>query len=161
MTAQEKKFSAFFENARFLQSTMGITPLMYGSLGLEYLTGEDLHAEDIDILIPGLHLRENWPAFCAALEKSGFRLTDEHEHAFEKDGISYAYAEIEDLEAFAGIRLDEIPTAAAENACFRLLTLGQYLRVYTASARDGYRIRTRMKKDYEKIAFIEAKLGKE
>lgn len=48
------KEQAFMENADLLSQEFGIVPLMYGSLGLEYLTGENLNADDIDILIPGI-----------------------------------------------------------------------------------------------------------
>ena len=48
-----KKTDAFFTNARLLNEAFSIIPLMYGSLGLEYLTCRSMDAEDIDILIPG------------------------------------------------------------------------------------------------------------
>ena len=95
------------------------------------------------------------------LEKNGYRLVDAHEHTFEKDGIHYSYAQIEDLEPFAGIRLSEIATLSAGDFCFKLLSLQQYLRVYTASAKDGYRTQVREKKDAEKIIFIKDFLEKE
>lgn len=37
-------------------------------------------------------------------------------------------------------------------------SLGQYLKVYTASAKDGYRVNVRNKKDLDKIAFIREQL---
>ena len=46
------KFNLSLENARLLSDKFGIVPLLYGSLGLEYLTGDDLGADDIDILVP-------------------------------------------------------------------------------------------------------------
>ena len=42
------KFNLFLENARFLSDKLGIVPLLYGSLGLEYLTGDALSVDDID-----------------------------------------------------------------------------------------------------------------
>ena len=45
------KFNLFLENARFLSNKFNIVPLLYGSLGLEYLTGDALDADDIDILV--------------------------------------------------------------------------------------------------------------
>ena len=39
------KKSGFFENAKLIYGAFGITPLMYGSLGLEFLTGESLDSE--------------------------------------------------------------------------------------------------------------------
>lgn len=42
---------------------------------------------------------------------------------------------------------------------FKLLSLEQYLQVYHASAKDGYRVNVREKKDYDKITFIENHLN--
>lgn len=52
------KKSAFFNNAKLLNEKLNIIPLMYGSLGLEYITNESLNADDIDILIPEFYLNE-------------------------------------------------------------------------------------------------------
>lgn len=151
---------AFFENAKLLGDALGIVPLMYGSLGLEYLTGADLNADDIDILIPKVFLTDRWPAFQAALENHGYVLIDAHEHTFEKAGVHYAYAQLEELELFAGIRLSESETVRTGEITFLLLSLEQYLKVYTASSKDGYRVHVRKKKNAEKIAFIKAQLQK-
>lgn len=153
------KKRSFFENAELLAEALGITPLMYGSLGLEYLTGHDFHADDIDILIPGIFITERWGEFRGVLEENGYRLIDAHEHTFEKHGIHYSYAKIEELEAFAGVPVSEIPLLENGNVQFRLLSLQQYLKVYTASAKDGYRIHTKNKKDAEKIAFLQKQLS--
>lgn len=149
---------SFFENAKLLTDFLAITPLLYGSLGLEYLTGENLNADDIDILIPGVFLTDSWNEFRSVLEHHGYTLIDAHEHTFEKDGIHYSYAQIEELETFAHIPLAEIQTRQAAGFRFKLLSLEQYLKVYIASAKDGYRVTTRGKKDAEKIAFIRAKI---
>lgn len=47
-----EKLSAFLAIARELNS-LGITPLLMGSLGLELRTGRDWQARDIDIHVPG------------------------------------------------------------------------------------------------------------
>ncbi len=154
-----KKQEAFFANAKLLTNTFNITPLMYGSLGLEYLTGKNLNADDIDILIPRTFLTDRWHDFRAVLEKNGYVLIDEHEHTFKKKEIHYSYAQIEELESFAGIPLSEIEIVDNGNIRFKLLSLLQYLKVYTASAKDGYRINTKNKKDSEKIALIQEQLS--
>jgi hypothetical protein len=153
------KIDTFFENARLLQEQMQIVPLLYGSLGLEYLTSENLSADDIDILIPGVYLSDQWAVFCAMLERNGYRLINEHEHTFEKDGIHLSYARLEELESFAGIAVPDIPILEVNHIQFRLLTLEQYLRVYTASSKDGYRLNVKEKKDQEKIDVILTHLG--
>lgn len=153
------KINCFLKIARFLNERFDITPLLFGSLGLEYLSGGHLDADDIDMLIPKVFLTTEWQTFQSALENEGFVLKDESEHTFEKDGILYAYADVEDLEPFAGIPLSEIKSVSAEGAVFKLLSFEQYLSVYQKSIQDGYRINVRQKKDQEKIEFIQNHLG--
>ena len=152
------KKEMFFENANLLFDRFEIVPLMYGSLGLEYITNEDLNADDIDILIPEVFIHEGWNEFKSFLTSEGYALLDEREHTFEKNGISYSYASIEELQAFAGITLSDIERRCNNGIPFRVLSLEQYLKVYRTSSKDGYRINVREKKDNDKIAFIEKQL---
>ena len=152
------KFNLFLENARFLSDKFSMVPLLYGSLGLEYLTGDDLSADDIDILVPRVFITERWHEFKALLEAQGYVLADENEHTFVCDGVSYSYADIEDLESFAGINTEDIEMYEADGVSFLLLSLEQYLAVYRQSSKDGYRVNVRQKKDAVKIRFIESKL---
>lgn len=132
---------------------------MYGSLGLEYITDQSLNADDIDILIPETFVNEKWNEFKSVLTDEGYILFDEHEHTFQKDGICYSYASIEELESFAKIQLSDIEQQNKDGIQFKVLSLEQYLQVYLASARDGYRINVRKKKDNDKIVFIEKHLN--
>ena len=150
------KFKLFLENARLLSDKLGIVPLLYGSLGLEYLTGDDLGADDIDILVPRVFITDRWQEFKAVLEEHGYVLADEH--TFVRDGVEYSYADIEDLEAFAGINTKDIEIHEVDGVRFLLLSLEQYLAVYKQSSKDGYRVNVRQKKDADKIRFIESKL---
>ena len=152
------KFNLFLENARLLSDKFDIVPLLYGSLGLEYLTGDVLGVDDIDILVPREVITERWNEFKAILEVQGYVLADEHEHTFVRDGVAYSYADIEDLESFAGIRMKDIEMREADGVRFWLLSLEQYLAVYKKSSKDGYRVNVRQKKDADKIRFIESKL---
>ena len=117
------KFNLFLENARFLSNRFDIVPLLYGSLGLEYLTGDDLGADDIDILVPRVFITERWHEFKPVLEEHGYVLVDEHEHTFVRDRVAYSYADIEDLESFAGIRMKDIEMREADGVRFLLLSL--------------------------------------
>ena len=152
------KFNLFLENARLLSDKFGIVPLLYGSLGLEYLTGDALGADDIDILVPRVFITERWHEFKALLEAQGYVLVDEHEHTFARDSVAYSYADIEDLESFAGINTEDIELHETDGVRFLLLSLEQYLAVYKQSSKDGYRMNVRQKKDADKIRFIESKL---
>ena len=152
------KFNLFLENAQFLSDKFDIVPLLYGSLGLEYLTGDDLSADDIDILVPRVFITERWHEFKPVLEEHGYVLVDEQEHTFASGGVAYSYADIEDLEAFAGISIEDIEMYETAGVSFLLLSLEQYLAVYQKSSKDGYRVNIRQKKDADKIRFIESKL---
>ena len=152
------KKAMFFENAKLLYDRFGIVPLMYGSLGLEYITNENLNADDIDILISEIFITDRWNEFKDFLISEGYVLVDEHEHTFVRDGVAYSYADIEDLESFAGIRMKDIEMHEADGVRFLLLSLEQYLAVYKKSSKDGYRVNVRQKKDADKIRFIESKL---
>ena len=152
------KFNLFLENAWLLSDKFGIVPLLFGSLGLEYLTGDVLDADDIDILIPLVFITDRWQEFKAVLEENGYVLADEHEHTFVRDGVAYSYADIEDLESFASINTENIEMHEADGVTFLLLSLEQYLAVYRRSSKDGYRVNVRQKKDADKIRFIESKL---
>ena len=153
------KFNLFLANARILSDKFGIVPLLYGSLGLEYLTGDALGADDIDILVPRVFITERWHEFKSFLEVQGYVLADEHERTFVRDGVAYSYADIEDLEVFAGIRMKDIEMRKVDGVRFLLLSLEQYLAVYQKSSKDGYRVNVRQKKDADKIKFIESKLS--
>ena len=152
------KINLFLENARLLSDNLGIVSLLYGSLGLEYLTGDILGADDIDILVPRVFITDLWQEFKAVLEEHGCVLADEHEHTFVRGGVAYSYADIEDLESFAGICMKDIEMREADGVRFLLLSLEQYLAVYQKSSKDGYRVNVRQKKDADKIRFIESKL---
>ncbi len=155
------KKTMFFENAKLLYDKFSIIPLMYGSLGLEYLTDENLSSDDIDILIPSIFINEKWNEFKKALTDEGYILIDEHEHTFQKDKICYSYASFEELESFAKINLSDIEHKSESGTQFKVLSLEQYLKVYTASSKDGYRINVRKKKDAEKIIMIRKHLNRQ
>ena len=152
------KLNLFLENARLLSDKFGIVLLLYGSLGLEYLTGDALGSDDIDILVPRVFITDRWQEFKAVLEEHRYVLVDEHEHTFARDGVAYSYADIEDLEPFAGINTESIEMREAEGIGFLLLSLEQYLAVYKKSSKDGYRVNVRHKKDADRIRFIVSKL---
>ena len=150
------KFNLFLEKARLLSDKFGIVPLLYGSLGLEYLTGDILGVDDIDILVPRVFITERWHEFKALLEAQGYVLVDEHEHTFVRGGVAHSYADIENLEVFAGINTESIEMHEVDGIRFLLLSLEQYLAVYQKSSKDGYRVNVRQKKDADKIRFIES-----
>ena len=155
----DNKFKKFKELARLLNDRLNVVPLLYGSLGLEVLTGDKFDADDVDILIPKKYIFEDWTDFKALLEGDGYTLIDLHEHTFEKCGIAFAFAHIEAVEEYAGISESDIETIT-ENVCkYKLLSLKQYLAVYEKSVCDGYRISNgKNQKDIDKVKYIRDQL---
>ena len=66
-----KKLHCFLENARELNDSFHLIPLLYGSLGLGVVLEQDLHPDDIDILIPEYYLEGRWEDFQRELGKKG------------------------------------------------------------------------------------------
>ena len=154
------KKKEFIHIARLMNKQLNIVPLLFGSLGLEQRLSRDLNADDIDVLIPGIFLNERWGSIVTLMNDAGYTLYDLHEHAFEKSGLSVAFAAIENLTPFAGINLKQIPVIEETAATYYLLDLHDYLKVYTASSKDGYRKNVKNKQDEQKIELIKTEIQK-
>lgn len=146
--------------AKTLNKKLDIVPLLFGSLGLEQRLHTNLNADDIDILIPEVFLHDKWESIVEVMNNDGYALYDLHEHAFERSGLSIAFASIEDLTPFAGVDLTGIPIIEETGVRYYLLDLQDYLKVYKASSKDGYRKNFKNKKDEEKIELINKAIEK-
>ncbi|MDE6752676.1 MAG: phosphoribosylanthranilate isomerase [Eubacterium sp.] len=154
------KKKEFLKIAYQLNKKLNIMPLLFGSLGLEQRLTISLNAEDIDVLIPKEFINEKWQCIVDVMNDNGYTLYDYHEHAFEKDGLSLAYASIESLTPFADIDIANIPIINEDGIKYLLLELQDYLKVYTASSKDGYRKNVKNKQDKQKIDLIHNALSK-
>ena len=150
----------FLHIAELLNKKLNIIPLLFGSLGLEQRLHTNLNADDIDILIPEIFLNEKWNSIVTIMKDNGYVLYDLHEHAFEKSDLSVAFASIENLTPFAGVDLSRILVVEETGIRYYLLNLQDYLKVYIASSKDGYRKNTKNKKDEEKIELINKAISK-
>lgn len=148
------KYSEFLLIAKSINVQFNVLPLLFGSLGLERRLNMDLHADDIDILLPEYYLKEGWQALKKLMEELGYELYDLHEHAFQKGEFSTAFASLENLTPFAGVDVSQIPKMTDDGASYLLLDLLDYQRVYEASSKDGYRVNKKEKKDNEKLTLI-------
>lgn len=154
-----EKHEAFLHIAGLLNTKLHIIPLLFGSLGLEKRLNTDLQADDIDILIPESFITDDWDRLFSFMAADGYMLFDIEEHAFKKADICAAFASIENLTPFAGIDLRQIPTITENGIRYSLLTLSDYLKVYEASAQDGYRKNIKHKQDQQKIDLIKKALS--
>lgn len=156
------KYKQFLELTTLLNNKFNIKPLLYGSLGLEILTGENLNADDVDILIPEIFIKDKWCDFMEFLESCGYKMIDLHEHTFVKDNTYFAFSFIESLESYANIKVNEIDNINIGDCTHKLMNLQQYLKVYETSSKDSYRKKIEKNtKDENKIKFIKKFLGDE
>jgi hypothetical protein len=156
------KYDEFIRIARKLNE-IHIIPLLMGSVGLEVVTGENWHAQDLDIHVPGdergwevppeesIH---NWNGIMKIMQSMDYILVDLHEHEFSKEGLSVEFGIIDTLPEFAGVQLDELEIHQTGEVKYYLLNPKQYLSVYEASSKDSYRADKNNHKDDRKIDFL-------
>lgn len=158
----KSKYENFLKLTKLLNNKFNIQPLLYGSLGLEVLTGENFNADDIDILIPEIFIKDKWIEFMNYLEANGYEMVDLHEHTFKKDKCHFSFSFIESLKSFANIEEENLANNTVKDCTYKLMNLQQYLAVYEASSKDSYRKKIeKNKKDENKIKFIKKLLAVE
>ncbi len=152
----------FLEITKLLNK-INITPTLMGSVGLEYATDESWNPNDLDIHVPGNPLGweapdedriYNFEEIERVMEAVGYSLINKHEHEFKKDTISVEFGCIDTLPEFAGVPLNELKKETIDGAEFFILSPNQFLKLYEASAKDGYRNDNNNSKDFEKIEFL-------
>ena len=148
------KYFEFLHIVELLNEQLTIYPLLYGSLGLEKRLSIDLNADDIDVLIPEKYIKSEWDKLLSLMNNAGYQLVDENEHEFYNGSVTVAYAALESLKSFANIEISDIPLVEYKGAKYLLLELADYLKVYEASSKDGYRKNVKNKQDNKKIALI-------
>ncbi len=159
MAKEDVLFSEFLRITGYLNSKLDITPILFGSLGLQQVSGVPLYPQDIDILVPLVWLQDEWSVLKNTLEELGYQLFDLHEHEFRKGTVKAAFAFEEDLWGFAAVDHRSLEVMTYEGCRYRQLSLRDFLNVYTASVRDGYRRTKNNNKDVQKIELLTTLLG--
>ena len=147
-------FQEFNHVAITLNKELGIIPVLYGSLGLERVTGMDFHPNDIDILVPLTFLEGKWDLLKAVMESLGYVLIDLHEHEFRKNKMKVGIAFIEDLKQFAEVDYHHLEAVKDNGAIYYMLSISDYLKVYKKSFLDGYRRTKNNNKDQRKLEIL-------
>jgi hypothetical protein len=152
-------YDEFLKIAGKITESFGVTPLLYGSLGLQRRLQIDLCPGDVDILLPSAMLDEHWPDLVAWMRHESYALQDAHEHSFVQGRAHIAFAS-NDLGGYAGIEPGCIPMVEDLGVCYLLPTLRQYLAIYEKSLTDSYRREKNNGKDADKIELIRRALAK-
>ena len=156
------KYKEFIRIVREL-NLIGITPVLMGSLGLEFTTGVSWNAQDIDIHVPGdargweapdEDRIYQWNEIVSLMSSLGYEMIDLHEHEFQNEDISVEYGCINTLPEFANVEVSELPLYHRENVNFHVPNATQFLAIYQASSKDSYRNEKNNDKDFAKIEFL-------
>jgi hypothetical protein len=147
-------YNEFIEIAKRLNRDLNIIPVLYGSLGLEKVTGIRFSPQDIDILVPLVYLEEGWERLKSLLETLGYKLIDLHEHEFKKENVKIGISYYEDLKKFADVDYNNLLKNEDNGVSFRTLSVSEYLKVYNRSLLDGYRRTKNNNKDQNKIKIL-------
>ena len=136
--------TAFYDLAKKMNEKLSLIPLLFGSTGLQLLVDDELNPADIDIAVPQI-MRPTRSEMCADLtafmQNEGYALTDLNEGEFAKGEIVVEISTLGDFKDYAGVDVTECPIIQANGAIFKLLTLEQFLSVYTSSAECEWRHR--------------------
>ena len=136
----------------------GIEPIVYGSVGVSFYLGAYKQSfDDLDLLIEDAYITEDWPALQKIMQAHEFVLTDEHEHEFSNGHTRVAFAGQSILvrDGITDPGRDRI-FVPFEDTDFQTLTPAAFERAYAYSAKDGYRMQQRHKKDNEVLALLQA-----
>lgn len=156
----KEKFEIFLEVAKELNKSFNIVLILYGSLGLSRVIGEFGEVNDIDVLVPERFIKEGWDELNSFMQSLGFKLKDEHEHEFIKNGKIIAFGKEKDLSELAKIDPDNLKISEVEGTRFKELSPEQYLSAYQSMLRDEYRQEKRGTADKEKIKLIKEYIEK-
>lgn len=128
--------------------------VIYGSFGVSNYLGKFKDFEDVDILIEDEFVNNKWEEFKKLFESNGFYLISEKEHEFELDGKKVGFASKEILIRDKIIN-DYSELVQYKNLDALTLTPEDFLKAYSFSVKDGYRINARSKKDEDIIKRLE------
>lgn len=152
----DELYSEFVRISKKLNHKLRVTPILYGSLGLELVTGHHFSPQDIDILVPHRFISVEWDILKITMEELEYNMVDLHEHKFLRGRFEVGFSFEEDLMPFAEVDYNNLKVMKDRDVTYRLLTLKEYHRVYNKSIHDSYRRSKNNSKDLNKIEVLEA-----
>lgn len=146
----DKKFQAFLEISKVL-NTNGVIPVLYGSVGLYRIIGQQDEIDDIDIVVPPVFVKEKFPELVKIMNTLGYEADSKYSHEFVREGERIGF-EPDDLYEFAGIDTDSIKVSEEDGVQFKELSPNDYLKFYKKTLAERER---KIEKVKAKIAVLE------
>lgn len=128
-----------------------IDAILYGSLGVSVYLGNFRDFDDIDLLVDETYVKGEWSKLVNIMFQIDFKLVDEHEHQFvNKEGIKVAFASKNVLvEDNICNPIKDCVTIQKDNITINTISPESFIKAYTFSSTDGYRIEKRGDSDLQ------------
>lgn len=145
----DNKFSKFLGIAKSFNK-YGVTPTLYGSLGLYRILDQTGEVNDIDIIIPEIYLKDQWDELIQIMGEAGYKQDSTFPHEFTDGDIQIGFESDSDL--YTDINPNNFTITKADNIEFKELKAEEYL----ASYRKTVEVRQEQIEKYkEKIKSLE------
>jgi hypothetical protein len=122
-----------------------IDSILYGSLGVSVYLGNFRDFDDIDLLVDDEYIEGKWSFLKELMLSNGFEVSDEKEHEFiNTDGVKVAFAKKRVLidDNICDPKSDVVKTIV-DGVEINTLKPNCFIKAYTFSSTDGYRIEKR------------------
>jgi hypothetical protein len=133
---------------------MGITPIVYGSLGLAFLIKKQIPINDIDMILLDDDFDNRWEDICKFLIKDmKYAIDPEHKQEFLND-ILVSFMSVSDIRKLTKINISQLQKTARKEITYYNLTLNQHLNIYKNGLLNKFRRQKKEKDDKNKIDLI-------
>lgn len=153
---QEEKFKKIFKLFIHLGrrlNAIGIKPVMYGSLGLYFLT-KNIVVNDIDFLLADKDFDRGWNDIQKLLKENKCEIDPEHEREFDCGGIFVSFLKLSEISHLVKVNFSRLERNEYKGIVYRSLALRQHLAVYQNGLKNKWRREKKKKDDLGKIEII-------
>lgn len=160
LNLNRKNFEVFLEIARTLNESLGIIPIIFGSLGLNRVIGEFKKANDIDILLPDDFVNGKFAELDQTMIRLGFQFNKkiktalDHEYEFVREGDMVSFGPEEEWLNLLKTSREELNVSEVVGVNFKEFSAKQYLKIYQILALIPER-QKKGKEDDKKISLME------
>lgn len=173
MFFMESKMELFFRISELLNS-LGIVPMLFGSMGLEHRLNVDLNVQDLDVSILKSDFIKNKYKIRKLMLDSGYELLQESNmsltfyidgievefYYFDKDECGNILIDVKSLSDIAVLSLNGVEVFHKGSVSYMLPSLPDYLKIYTAFSKSLIRKQMgKCDKDLQKIRLIQEALN--
>jgi len=151
---QNKKVMRIFSRLVCGLNRMGITPIIYGSLGLVFLIKKQIPVNDIDIILLDDDFNNRWKDICRFLtEDMKYAIDPNHKQEFLND-ILVSFMSVNDIRKLTEINISQLQKTTRNKITYYNLTPNQHLNIYKNGLLNKFRRQKNEKDDKNKIDLI-------